>query len=198
MKTIISTNWCKATRNYVMALQGLISAIEAGKNAWIEIRKNGEQKYPIMVPNPALNHPREWTMSYGTLRDESKLLDHKFLNETEKDLTYNYTTAFGSQEAIDAYYETGVLTKENFLGMGICHAVKIKDAIEYRKNIDGYNNYYQWVTFWKPREGVHEVPAEIDKVFTICYDDQPIISKKKLLQEATEFIATYLNDEGEI
>ena len=192
------TSWTEATTDYVVALQSLISAVEAGKNAWIEIRKNGEQDFPIMIPNPALNHPKAWTMCYATKRNEEDLLNHRYLNETEKELTYNYTTAFGEQEAIDRYYETGVLTKENFFGVGICHAVKIKDAIEYRKNIDGYNSFSYWVTFWQPREGAYRVPADIERVFTICYDDQPIISKKELLKKATDFIFQNINDEGKI
>lgn len=189
MENKIYTNWTTATTNYAHALSGLISAIEAGKNAWIEIRRNGDQDYPLMIPNPNLDHPKAWTMSYGTIRNEMDIINHKFLNETEKDLTNNYTTAFGSQEAVDRYYETGVLTKENFLGVGICHAVKIEDAIEYRKNDDGYSNYRHWVYFWQPRNNAYRIPANIDKVFTVCYDNQPVSDKKILFQKASEFLA---------
>lgn len=194
MENKVHTSWAEATTNYATALAGLISAIEAGKNAWIEIRKNGDQDFPIMIPNPALNHPKAWTMSYGTLRNEVDLLNHTYLNETEKDLTLNYTVAFGTQEAIDRYYETGILTKDNFLGVGICHAVRIEDAIEFRKNIDGYKNYRQWVYFWKPREDAYRIPADIDKVFTICYDDQPVTDKKILFKRVAEFLAKYADE----
>lgn len=193
MERKVYTNWSEATTSYSAALAGLISAIEAGKNAWIEVRKNGEQDYPIMVPNPKLNHPRAWTMSYSIPRNRTVLENHKFINNTEKDLTLNYTVAFGTQEAIDRYYETGILTSDNFRGMGICHAVKIEDAIEYRKNIDGYKDFHNWIYFWKPQNNDYWVPADIDKVFTVCYDDQPT-DKKIVFKRAAELLLKLAED----
>ncbi|MDF2880206.1 MAG: hypothetical protein K0R54_763 [Clostridiaceae bacterium] len=188
MKNNINTAWTKATEDYTEAMVGLLSAIDAGKNAWIEIRKNGDQDIPIMISNPELDHPKNWTMFYGCRRNLKELENRSYINDMEKELTYNYTTCFGPEKAVDNYYATGQLTKDNFFGIGMCHAVKISDCIEYRKNTDGYNNYEYWVTFWKPKDGIaYRVPKEIDKVFTICYDDEPL-DRKYALSRAKDFI----------
>lgn len=45
--TTVCTNWTRATTNLLDAIESLHSAIKYGCNAWIEIRKNGDQSYPI-------------------------------------------------------------------------------------------------------------------------------------------------------
>jgi hypothetical protein len=53
------------------------------------------------------------------------------LSEFEKYLSLNYHACFGAEEAIKQYYETGILSKGNFQGMGRSHLVKVSDMIEY-------------------------------------------------------------------
>ena len=82
------TNWTAATNNPNKAIIGLVSCLESGKNAWIEIRKNGEQDYPLKIKNPALENPFNWEIMYGVPRNEKEMMNHKYFNDTEKDLTY--------------------------------------------------------------------------------------------------------------
>ena len=58
------TTWTQATTNPSEIMLGLVSCLESGKNAWIEIRKNGDQAYPVMKKNPALENPFNWEMNF--------------------------------------------------------------------------------------------------------------------------------------
>lgn len=185
----ISTSWTKATQNVSEALMGLVSAINAGKNAWIEMRKNGDQAFPIQRVNPLLDDVRNWTMAYGVPRNEKDIETHRFVNAVERDLTLNYTALFGDEASAEHYYQTGELTEGNFKGMGYCHAVKMSDATEYRKKSDGYQ-YGYWATFWKPKEGIsyYVVDESIENVFVVCTNNETI-HPKMAYQRASEFLA---------
>ena len=99
----VYTTWAEATNNASKAMMGLISCIESGKNAWIEVRRNGDQAYPIKIKNPALDDPYNWEMNYGVPKNENDFLNDHYFNETEKDLTYNWIACFGEKEAIEEY-----------------------------------------------------------------------------------------------
>ena len=51
----VHTTWTEATTNVNKAMIMLLSCLDSGKNAWIELRKNGDQAYPIRMKNPALD-----------------------------------------------------------------------------------------------------------------------------------------------
>ena len=189
----VYTTWTEATNNVSKAMMGLVSCIESGKNAWIEVRKNGEQACPIKIKNPALDNPFNWEMMCGVPRNETELMNHKYFNDTEKDLTYNWTACFGEENAIKEYQSNGTITKELFNGVGICHPVRIKDANFYRKNILGDNyEYGYWVTYWKPKKNIPYwvVDDSIGDVFTICFDDE-IVDKAKAIRKAAQFMMEY-------
>ena len=193
MSKEIRTSWTQATTDAHRALMGLLSCLDAGYNAWLEIRKNGDQDFPIMIPNPELEKPENWTMSYGIPRPKDNFADEKFLNETEKDLTLNWTAVFGEKEAAENYYRTGKLSKDNIKGIGYCHAVRIQDANEFRKAIDGYSGYGYWATRWQPQKGIsYRVPAQIEQVFTVCNTQEPC-NKARTIKRAGEFLIQYAN-----
>lgn len=96
--TTVCTNWTKATTNLLDAISSLQYAIQCGYNAWIEIRKNGDQAYPIEKNTGAENNPFNWTGLYGLPK---ALENHKYLNDTERDLTENWMQAFGDAKAIE-------------------------------------------------------------------------------------------------
>ena len=187
------TNWTEATNNPNKAIIGLVSCLESGKNAWIEIRKNGEQDYPLKIKNPALENPFNWEMMYGVPRNEKEMMNHKYFNDTEKDLTYNWTACYGEAKAIEEYQKNGTITKEMFNGMGICHPVRIKDANFYRKNILGDNyEYGYWVTYWRAKKDIpyYIVDDSVGNVFTICYNDE-LCDRSEAMKKAAQFMMEY-------
>jgi len=190
MNTAVYTNWTKATKNPSEAMLGLISCIEHGCNAWIEIRKNGEQDFPIIIKNPELDNPFNWTMSYGVPRNESEMMKYNYFNETERDLTYNWVACFGSEESIKQYQENGLVTKGLSLGIGKCHPVRVEDANTYRREITGDNyKYSYWVTYWQPIDGISRwvVDERQGEVFTICYNKEPV-NKFEAMKKAADFL----------
>lgn len=187
----VKTNWTKATTNPYEALAGLISCINAGKHCWIEYRDNNDKEieFPIKKKNPALDNPFNWEMAYGIPRSEMDLLETKYFNETERDLTYNWTACYGEAGAIKAYQENATISKEMFSG-GICHPVRIHDANYYREHIkkDGYKYGKTWVTHWKPKNGIpYYIREEGLKVYVICYDDQPA-NEAQCVNSAANFL----------
>lgn len=186
------TTWTNATKNPSEAMMGLVSCLETGRNAWIEVMENGSQEHPIKIKNPLLDNPFNWTMCYGRPRNENELAEHDYFNEVEKDLTYNWTTAFGTKEAIEAYQKDGTVSKELFEG-GIIHPVKIEDADAYRRDIvkDNYKHGY-WVVYWRPKDGIsyYIVDDSAGGVFTVCHNNEPV-DKKEALIRAAQFLLAY-------
>lgn len=194
------TGWAQAQTSVEAALLGLMSCLEAGKNAWIEVQKNGEQDFPILTLNPDLNDPFNWEMMYGVPRNEKTMAEHHYINETEKDLTYNWVAAFSDREAAEIYRTTGEVTPGLFFGMGVCTPVRIADANKYRAEVvgDNYKNG-SWVTFWKPKNDFkYRVPADIGQVFVVCYDDAPAPDKATAYAKMAEFLLTLANTAVEV
>jgi len=175
------TCWTQATTCIATAIAGLLSCLESGKNAWIEVQKNGDQDFPIMVPNPALNDPFNWTMLYGIPRNEKEMESHRYLNATQKDLTYNWHAAFSEPKAAEIYRTTGEITPGLFRGIGACIPVKVSNINEWREKQGLKPFCYGWVTYWQPKETIpYRIPADIPEVFVVCYDDGPRDKKKSL------------------
>lgn len=191
----VCTNWAQATVDPQMAAISLLSCLNAGKNAWIEVRKNTEKDcaIPIMRSNPELDNPFNWTMNYGVPRNEKALESRQYLNETERDMTYNWTCCYGTEKAIEEYQKNRTITRELFEGTGIAHPVRIEDANYYRKNIlgDNYDHEY-WTTYWKPKNGIPYYVADdrIEDVFVVCYDNSPV-DKRKAIEAAGQFLLDY-------
>lgn len=182
----MNTNWTKATQDPFIALTGLLSCMAANRNCWIEHQENGDQDFPITIPNPALDDPFNWTMSYGIPGQPDP--DHKYLNETERDLTFNWTAQFGEEKAVERYRKTGKLTKAALKNAGVCFPCRKKDFLAIRRDLKGWTEEQLWTTYWQPRDGVpYHVDAPIGKVFVVCYDDKPVC-REKLLLKASEFL----------
>lgn len=190
----VNTRWTHATTDPGEALAALVSCLEAGLNGWIEIRDNGDQEYPIMKVNPELNNPFNWKMAYGTVRNEKEMREHRYLNDTEKELTYDWTAGYGEQEAIEKYRKTGEITEGLLKNAGIAFPIRIKDAVEYRKKFtkDGYANYRYFTTYWEPRNGIPAriVDDSVGKVFTVCFNEEPA-DKKENMRRAAAFLLAY-------
>ena len=189
------TNWTKATTDVNEAMIALISCVESGRNAWIEVQKNGEQGFPIQVPNPLLDDPFNWTPAYGVQRNEKEINERHYLNQTEEDLTRNWTCAFGTAEAVKAYQKNRTISKDLFVGCGVACPVRIEDANRYRHEIVGDDYKYDfWTYFWQPNGNIsYWVPADIDEVFVVCYDYEPV-KKSDIMRRAAEFMTHYADE----
>ena len=189
----VKRNYTEATTNPYKALAGLISCINSGRNCWIEYMDNEDESitFAVMQKNPALNNPFNWQMNYGTPKSEQRLYETTFFNDTEKEMTYNWTALYGTKEAIEMYQKEGKITKDlNCRGGGICHPVKIEDANKHRKQFVGDNYKYgeSWTTFWKPKDGIpYYVREKGIKVFVICYNDEPA-DEEEILRSASNFL----------
>ena len=185
--------WTMATTNPNEAMLGLVSCLQYGYHAWIEVQKNGEQRYPVTVKNPALDDPFNWEAMYGTLRNKQELETVNFFNETEKDLTYNWIQAFGTKEAVEEYERSGIIIEGLINSMGNAHPVRIKDADWYRKHItgDGYE-YGAWMYRWKPKKEIpfYIIDANVTNAFVVCYDEGPV-NKVQALREGAGFLMAY-------
>lgn len=189
----VNTRWTHATKNPSEALAGLVSCLEAGNNAWLELRDNGDQEFPIMKVNPKLDDPFNWTMMCGVPRNEKEMREKNYLNETEKDLTFNWMAGFGTKEAVEKYQQTGEVTEGLLSGVGVSSPVRIKDADFYRAQFTGDNYKYGFfVTYWKPKDGIKQyIPDEsVGKVFTVCCSNGPV-DKKEAARKAAAFLLAY-------
>lgn len=141
----------------------MLNCLKYGYKCRLAVERNAHSGSPIKVVNPVLDDPFNWRSTYAVLRNGE--ISHNFLNETEKDLTENWTTLFGTKEAIEHYKKTGKLTDDAF-GKGKAFPARIDDASKYRK--DGYD-YRHWVSYWSPIDGIQVwVPKKlIFPVFTV-------------------------------
>ena len=176
---MVRTNWTMAMTNYQDALYALQTCRGSFRSCWLELRENGDQEYPINIVNPALDDPFAWEFSYGTLISPELLHTRKFLNETERNLTYHWMAGYGVPTAIEKYRKNHELTKGLNIGIGTCFPIRIEDAQKYRDIFvgDGYVYRYPedgkgFVDFWKPKTGipVYVPDRTVGKVFTVCTD----------------------------
>ncbi|MCD8083925.1 MAG: hypothetical protein LUE86_10550 [Clostridiales bacterium] len=191
----VKTNWIKATTDPRKAMAGLMVCLETRKNAWSEVRENGDQEYPIMMVSPELNNPFNWTMAYGTYGKVTGI-EMRFCNETEQSLFYDWIYGYGTKEAVELYQKDGTIMEGLLLGCDIGTPVRRKDAQSYRDQYikDGYiykkpsTDDATWHTIWKPKDGIKAkiVDPSVGKVFTICYDDGDF-DRVNCMRRASEF-----------
>lgn len=192
-----NTGWMHATTDVNEALAGLMSCLDAGLNAWIEARDNGDQDLPVMKVNPELDDPFNWVMAYGTVRNEDEMKTHRYLNDTERDLTNNWTAGFGDPAAIKKYREDGEITEGLLKSAGVNFPIRIEDAVKYRAQFmkDGYTNYKYFVTYWKPKKNIrpYVVDDSVGRVFVVCYNKEPV-DKKDAMRKAAGFLLACADD----
>lgn len=165
-------NWTTPTQKPKEALRNLISALDSGLNAWIEIQNNGEQNHPIKIKNPALDNPFNWRSKLQTSTTFYKNRD--YFNDTVKDLDENWTSCFGTKEAVEEYQKTGKLSEDLVRGFGKSTPIRKKDFLKLRPDLG--ENYKLLYNLWSNKDNVPRwiVDESIGKVLVVCYDKTPL------------------------
>ena len=127
---MINTNWSSPKRNIFAAMLLLRTALAAGQNARLIRARNEDCKYPIKVKN-SITDFRAYEFSVGLLRTRAGIISDERMPAFEKYLSLNYKTCYGTQEAVERYYETGYLCPDNFKGQGRSHLVAVKDMVHF-------------------------------------------------------------------
>jgi hypothetical protein len=126
----MKTNWSTPKTNYLAALNDLRKALSYGYSARLVKMRNEDCDNPIRILTKNLDW-RAYESSGAYMRTRSEILADKSMSEQEKEITLNYHGCFGTQEAVDKYYETGEVSADNFKGIGRFHLVKVKDMVEF-------------------------------------------------------------------
>jgi len=125
-----NTNWTTPKRNIFAALNDLRHALAAGQNARLIRARNEDCQHPIKVKN-SITDFRAYEFSVGLLKTRKQIVIDPDMPEFLKYLSLNYKACYGTQQAVDRYYNTGKLSKDNFKGIGRSHLVKVEDLIAF-------------------------------------------------------------------
>jgi len=127
---MINTNWSSPKRNIFAAMLLLRTALAAGQNARLIRMANEDCAHPIKVKN-SITDFRAYEFSVGLLRTRASIISDERMPAFEKFLSLNYKTCYGTQEAVEKYYETGLLSPDNFKGQGRSHLVAVRDMVAF-------------------------------------------------------------------
>lgn len=130
----MSTNWSTPKTTFLAGVKDLQSALASGQNAKLIRLENEKCEYPIMMEFTDAD-ASQYKSSGAYLRTRQQILEDNSMTEIMKNLTLNYASCFGTREAVELYNKTGVVSKNNFVGMGVNHLVKITDIIKYLRSI---------------------------------------------------------------
>jgi hypothetical protein len=154
----MNTNWSSPKTNIIAGMNDLRHALASGTNARLVRARNEDCAYPITVENKKVtNDFRSYEFSYGTASSINKIKADTNSSEFEKYLSLNYVSVFGSPEARDRYYETGICDKDNFHNCGCSHLVHVDDYIKYLKSINDYQRANMYERQYRSPEHVNEV-----------------------------------------
>jgi hypothetical protein len=126
------TTWTAPKTNIISAANDLRKCLAYGYKARLIKILNEDCQFPILLNKNELSTDfRDYTFAYGTLKTKAEILADTSMSDFEKYLSLNYHAIFGEEDAVKQYYETGILSKSNFQGMGIAHLVKVSDMVTY-------------------------------------------------------------------
>ena len=134
---IKGTVWSSPKTNIFSAVWCLKTEKKSGRNARLIRAYNEECEFPILENEKTKEIDfRNYQFSIGHASTYNKILNSH--NETDKKLSLNYVSVYGTDEAIKTYYSTGILSADNFRSMGRNHLVKVTDYINYLKSINDF------------------------------------------------------------
>lgn len=125
---MINTNWTTPKRNIFAGMLDLRKALAAGYNARLIKIKNEDCQNPIKVKN-SITDFRAYEFSVGLLKTRQGIIDDPRIEPFNKYLSLNYRNCYGTREAVDKYYKTGLLSTDNFKGVGVSHLVYVEDLV---------------------------------------------------------------------
>ena len=168
------TNWTSATHNPFKAFKGLVSCLQSGYNAWIELQENGKQDNPLLETNPNINNLSTWKSSGSYFvqdwAKEKERIENDTIHPFAKKLMLEYTTVFGSEEEYENYLKTGEV---KFLGMGKKYFIRYDDLIKTREK-EGIklSDKSRYVLSVLPIEHYKQVKKTNRKVFVVCFNSE--------------------------
>lgn len=137
-KPRMTTNYSSPKRSFFAGMNDLRHAMKDGsRNVRLEKRWNHECEFPIN-DKYSKNDFRDFEGYIGVMRSIDSIKADAQMGEFEKYLTLNFRQCFGTEEAVKAYYEHGIVTEDNIRSGGRSHLVKITDIIKYYQ--DRVNN----------------------------------------------------------
>jgi len=130
----MNTHWSQPRTNIFAALLLLRSALAAGMNARLIKARNEDCDHPIKEKFEDEDF-RNYEFSSGLLRTRAEIYNDTSLSDIQKCLTLNFKTCYGTEDAMNRYYETGLLSQDNFKGVGRSHLVKVSDMVMFLTTI---------------------------------------------------------------
>ena len=142
LKPRMSTSYSSPKKSFFAGMNDLRQALAYGdRNCRLEKRWNQDCDHPI-VDRYSKNDFKDFKFWMGVIRSVDEIKADTQMDEFEKHLTLNYRACYGTPEAVQNYYEHGILTEDNLLSGGRSHLVKITDLIKFyqervSKNVSG-------------------------------------------------------------
>ena len=176
-----NTNWSKATTNLFEAIKSLLSALQAGKIAHLEIMKNEDVAYPIKVKNPETLKMENWTMMFGLPKQNDQV---DFWNETERYLVQECYHTYTTPEAIRLFEEEGLITEDLLKSGGAEYMIPFDIAREIRLAQDGYDlatNVWARGTHYCIKDDVERwvLDPSVKWVFVVVIEEDQTLKKFK-------------------
>jgi hypothetical protein len=169
MKT--KTNWSSPKTNIFAGINDLRKCFASGYKARLVRARNEDCQHPI-TEKAYPNDFRSYEFSIGYISNVNKIKSEEIMyNEFEKSLSLNYINCYGTTEAKNRYYQTGILSKDNFHTQGCSHLVHVDDYIKfleksgdldraqmYKKQyrIPEYGNTAHFFDFYRLKNGYHD------------------------------------------
>jgi hypothetical protein len=141
------TNWSTPKRNFFSAIFDLRNCLASGYNCKLVKEWNENCSHPIKIKNTkkVLNNFRNYKFSYGTLSSPEEIINSN-ASDFEKELSLNYKNCYGTEEAVETYYKTGVLSNNNFIGVGKSHLVNVDDMIKFYEKSGNTERFEFWTS----------------------------------------------------
>lgn len=155
MKTIYSS----PKKNIISGMLDLRSALAYGCKAKLVRARNEDCSHPILKLKKVQDQDqdfRNYEFSYGTSSSINKI-KNSTSSDFEKNLSLNYVSCFGTEEAVKRYYETGKVTADNSKGMGRSHLVRVDDLIAFYEKTGEYQRAEMYRRQYRAPEHVNDV-----------------------------------------
>jgi hypothetical protein len=110
-------------------MNALRKALAAGYRARLVRAWNADCQYPILFKKNDTDF-KNFEFYIGRAASRTSILADNTMSGFQKELSLNYVTLYGTQEAKDHYYATGELTPDNDKGVGTSHLALALDLIK--------------------------------------------------------------------